>query len=656
MNTRGIKLILMLIFSLVLIPTVAGQLNVTFDNPLLPRVILNAPAGPSIPPLNGTFNQTLTDLLYWKLDGSNDPPTSDWNMDTFGFTFQNLLTSRIAPCGNVGLCLTSAIIRLVSNVQIMGDTVNDNVTILFTGSPTNLNGTIRYDTVANQFNIDRNLSVVGFYFGNGSQLTDLCKSNGSDCQSVVAADQNLTNVAFLNETQNFTGVNTFTNITVFSNFITQFRSLNGVINVTSQTLGNYQVGFDSNVPDGAVFLFDRAGGSGASIKDQRTFEADVDFDINVIINDNITIRGSILGTNRITGSLILAGNLTSPDLNITIADGVDISFLGLDSCINFDSGIISTSDAFICTMSNLLTFGSPVITLNASTLRLGSGGEDDVGLLFDVSGVDATLDWVTSISPNFWNLAQPFHSPTWFGSTLPSFFRNNISWVGADGSELLISVPIVRIHNGGLNVSTDVCIEGGNCLSQVPASVTDTNATTECSGDEVLLGNSSCATITGFLDAHGIAYLSVSTTSHSNSGVEDVEIYPFASTNYTAYTYVNNSNPSDITYDSLTGQFNIGFTGVLDYSWNGIWHNLNNYGVNVTVRQDGVNIFQNDIQDRGRTNIGDDPRASFSVGQIIDVNNGDILEFFWELVDEDLIGGPTTEARSGNTVNMRRLS
>ena len=38
---------------------------------------------------NGTFNESLTNLLYWRLDGSNAPPTADWNMDGKNMLFNN---------------------------------------------------------------------------------------------------------------------------------------------------------------------------------------------------------------------------------------------------------------------------------------------------------------------------------------------------------------------------------------------------------------------------------------------------------------------------------------------------------------------------------------------------------------------------------------
>lgn len=34
---------------------------------------------------NSSFNQNLTDKFYWKLDGTNAPPTANWNMGGYGF-------------------------------------------------------------------------------------------------------------------------------------------------------------------------------------------------------------------------------------------------------------------------------------------------------------------------------------------------------------------------------------------------------------------------------------------------------------------------------------------------------------------------------------------------------------------------------------------
>lgn len=49
------------------------------DNPNLPKIISEENID-CCSDGNQTFNQSLADSLYWRLDASNDPPTADWNM------------------------------------------------------------------------------------------------------------------------------------------------------------------------------------------------------------------------------------------------------------------------------------------------------------------------------------------------------------------------------------------------------------------------------------------------------------------------------------------------------------------------------------------------------------------------------------------------
>lgn len=41
------------------------------------------PCGPTL--VNMSFNETFANQMYWRLDGTNDPPTSDWEMGGYGF-------------------------------------------------------------------------------------------------------------------------------------------------------------------------------------------------------------------------------------------------------------------------------------------------------------------------------------------------------------------------------------------------------------------------------------------------------------------------------------------------------------------------------------------------------------------------------------------
>jgi len=563
MNTRGIKLIIMLIFSLVLIPTVAGQLNVTFDNPLLPRVILNAPAGPSIPPLNGTFNQTLTDLLYWRLGAENDNLlSSDWDMDIFGFTFQNLLTSRIAACGNLGLCFTSAIVRLISSTQIMGDNVNNNISLRFVGDPFALNGTLRYDATSSQLNFDRNLTIAGSYFGNGSQLTDVCLIDLSNCMSFF----NNTNVAYANNTNNFT--------------------------------------------------------------------ENQNFDNNINLN----------------------GNLSSDDGVVKIANRVNISWDNqglLSGCFTWDRDIIAESSSICSPVSSVLRLDSSVINLFGQTVNVGRGADAEECLGFVVSGSDGSFCFQSDSPSRFsTGIAQSaIEFSTWYGSSIPASFPNNISWNNVLAGELFMDVPIVRVRGGGLNVSTDVCIEGGNCLSFQEVN-TDTNATTECSGDQVLLGNSSCETTTDFLGGgHTTSFYSMST--QKNSLLIPSIINPFASTNYSNYKYLNYSF-SGLTYDSLVGLWTTSADGTfaMQVDWDGVFQSTTSeakqiFLINGATQYERVFIV---FQSTG----AEEERHSAMV--ILTLNSGDTIEYKLESTQGACLPGCTVQTLNGTTMNIWQLA
>ncbi len=94
MEKRGVKVLLL--FVLIFISLASAQLS--YDNPNLPRVI---PPAEIILFSNESFNQSLSDLLYWRLDGTNAPPTANWDMGgnnftNVGFGFFNFLGSAIS--------------------------------------------------------------------------------------------------------------------------------------------------------------------------------------------------------------------------------------------------------------------------------------------------------------------------------------------------------------------------------------------------------------------------------------------------------------------------------------------------------------------------------------------------------------------------------
>ncbi len=590
-------------------------------------------------------NQT-GNSLFWRLDGGNAPPTSIWNMGDFGFnnlgetnmtgnlnlddnsiSFKNLLTQSIKPCELLGLCLEANVFRLIGFLQVLGDTVNDNVTMQFLGSTSGKNGTIIFDSRRSHFNINTNLTIEGLYFGNGSQLTGVCLSNGTNCQSVAGADQNLTNVAFLNNTQTFTGNNTFSgNVTLQDNSRLSlgteqnsqiyYDETDSFWDLRNSGSGDLMIALETGFPSpdpnnvhiwsgnaGAVtpganrqLVIENDGGAGMTFLSPNTDTQRISFgdpesnnvgQIAYRHGDDI-MRFRIAGATRLdyfannfqfqeattidtsTGSLNLSsaigqvtvdgnlsvqefyfgngsqltdvcltdgtncqsdfefnntnvaylnnsnnftvdnffeknvfidGNLSSSDGIIDIARGVNLSWdidQAPNGCLKWKRTIESGSNS-ICGTSSLLELSTQTLSLNAQTVDLGKDVAVEQCLGFRVSGTNGAFCFQSDSPARYSTGASPgaIEFKTWYGSATTNFFSNNVSW-SDDGaaSELLMSVPIVRIVEGGLNASGDLCA-GTICMSHLVNS--DTNATTECSGDEVLLGNSSCATLSDFI-------------------------------------------------------------------------------------------------------------------------------------------------------------
>lgn len=176
----------------------------------------------------GNLTQAQADTLYWRLDAANDPPTSNWDMGNFGFL--NLgntnITGDLNMQGGDHIFETGSEGRWLTAGGLMAGQINQ------------VGGAWRFTTsngISPSFNSD---NATSFYFNDlrttadfivdwlsGNAMTidgatglttfaknisapNVCYSNGTGCSATSSA--NLTNVAFLNNTQNFTGTNIFT--------------------------------------------------------------------------------------------------------------------------------------------------------------------------------------------------------------------------------------------------------------------------------------------------------------------------------------------------------------------------------------------------------------------------------------------------------------
>ncbi len=595
------------------------------------------------------INQT-GNSLFWRLDASNDDQLSSiWDMGGFGFNNLNM-TNEMIFFDDTPLTFGTDEDLQITWGSVLGrlelrPPSGQNIDLQFTG---NLNsGRITWDNTENQFqisehvlittgeqlrfgsdvsfpqgkwilvfdgdnlimtnrlgtgewkinstvNFTQNISVDGFYLGNGSQLTDVCLIDLSNCMSFF----NNTNVAYANNTNNFT--------------------------------------------------------------------ENQNFDNNINLN----------------------GNLSSDDGVVKIANRVNISWDNqglLSGCFTWDRDIIAESSSICSPVSSVLRLDSSVINLFAQTVNVGRGADDEECLGFVVSGTDGSFCY-QSDSPARFNtgIAQSaIEFSTWYGSSIPASFPNNISWNNVLAGELFMDVPIVRIRGGGLNASTDVCIEGGQCLSNIPPNTIDTNATTECSGDEVLLGNSSCATLSDFMTmgsdtnattecsgdevllgnsscetttdflggGHTTSFYSMST--QKNSLLVPSIINPFASTNYSNYKYLNYSF-SGLTYDSLIGLWTASQDGTfaMQVDWDGVFQSTTSeakqiFLINGATQYERVFIV---FQSTG----AEEERHSAMV--ILTLNDGDTIEYKLESTQGACLPGCTVQTLNGTTMNIWQLA
>jgi hypothetical protein len=145
--------------------------------------------------------ETLITNLAWRLDGTNDPPSASWSMGGFGFTGVNQIVfddSNSISDSPFTLKLNSQILNINADTTNFGAGLGD-VSNSYQGINTGVmvwKSTKQFFDFQAGMNIDYNLTVLGnisadgLIFGNGSQLSEVCKSDGTDCMSSGSFDEN----------------------------------------------------------------------------------------------------------------------------------------------------------------------------------------------------------------------------------------------------------------------------------------------------------------------------------------------------------------------------------------------------------------------------------------------------------------------------------
>jgi len=164
-----LKIFLSILVSLLLFNFVSAEITIGLDNSNSPKVFF--PSATSTISGNSSFNQSLLDTLYLKLNGGNSP-TNNINWNFFGIF-------------NVGDSnFTNDV--FIDNELTLG-TGTSNLEIFY--SLTNI-----FNTTGKNALFTDNLTASNL-FGN-----NICYSNGTGCS---AQAQDNTNHSFLNNTQTF---------------------------------------------------------------------------------------------------------------------------------------------------------------------------------------------------------------------------------------------------------------------------------------------------------------------------------------------------------------------------------------------------------------------------------------------------------------------
>lgn len=195
----------------------------------------------------------------------------------------------------------------------------------------------------------------------------------------------------------------------------------------------------------------------------------------------------------------------------------------------------SSGDSYVWSPStNSLEFVSSIMNFEAGTITFGTG-DTSVSIGMDISSQDGEIALNNVSNPAFYQFTpNRLDYLTWYGSLLPAVFNNNLSWnnnVLAD--RFFINVPEV-FFKGRINVTGDYYYR-------------ETNITP-------LFYNQTIEK----------PYGSLTTTSDSTTSTAEYNIYN--ESNYASYTYVNNSNWTNINYFSDTGRFEIQTDGIYYFS------------------------------------------------------------------------------------------
>lgn len=383
------KTALLLIF--LLVPIASATLSIT-SNPIEHGIIELATTGETTGGGGGnsSWNETLGNLLYWRLDGTNAPPTAFWDMNTQGFynlSYMSFINSN--PTTSIDFFGVAAATSYIHYMNFL------NMFVI--GSDTQIVGNTQVEgnfSVQKDVEIGDNISMYGrkiiIQNGNGLQIgtvnTQRLGFLGATpvSQQAITVDlrQLLINFGFYPNAVGATPLNLGgtlpgATLTAYNGIFgatgtappaVDLRSTNPVLRFSDSTAGQHNISINVDV-DNMTFedditstpLLELNGGNnityilskgGAIVSTNLTVNRFTNLTQNVNIQGNLTVKRPFLSASDNTTQPIVATGTAYPVNFSTIEDNFQITIT------NKQNITVQTSGVYLLEFSAIVTSSS----------------------------------------------------------------------------------------------------------------------------------------------------------------------------------------------------------------------------------------------------------------------------------------------------------
>jgi len=568
---------------------------------------------------NTSWNQTFGDANYWRLDGTNAPPSADWDMGGYGFSdvsnttfsgsrytythqgdvnfYAELLgtgSMRYAywnadsPAYNflVNLVMPSSKSLTIGSLHLNDDSlVRDTGELSIKTLDPKKDGTV----IQNKLTINENTDS-----GKGRITMDLdaftqnittegnITASGVICDSVGcigdATSFNSTNIAYLNNSQVFNGTNEFQQGLIVNKDGLTSLPIGGLINVDA---GDF-------IGDTARPILDIQGDN------YGTF-------VGILMNFVLQEYGT--GTGYIMRGKVLQENFTHA---LT-----DIGYFIQMSPPSNNAGGNKILRGFQATLqpSNLLSATEADVEMTGSMVESqGLIGIPSAEVDFKYNNTA----YLAKIGPtNIWDI----NGGNWSGPISQYGFECKGYGTAATTPGLVGELDRACIYSDG----GDAIFNNGN----------------------LEVGGNTTVNDRLFWSAYA------STTTDATSIASAAMRNPFDSDSYVTYTYDNNTIPNLVDYDTSTGEFMINKDGVFKIDFDGLIQIASSDEINITVFNNGVGIYDHDVF----INSAVGPVYT-GITLLADIDSGDMIEVYIGALD----GVDAVTFHSGTTITITQVS